>query len=1079
MQRDSKGRFVKKAQFGNNLNYELGFKHNNSPLLETIIPIIEPSTSIQTITQTPNYFGSEISNLNTQKRYKIKSGANDAFNKYLLTNPNTNPTDWLFNQGKDYLEEISAGINVSNNDSQNNTTFSLNKEKLANYLEYTKGAIGLGINNKIAERAIDAEKPFLQTTSESNRSVYGDYDALQQGEKSAAELRKMASKPLTSDGSLQQDARLKAEIEAQKSIAQGLEADNQRIRQTQEIAWQQEKENQLQRNAVANANRQAMMMSEKNKSNILNMRDSANFSQVINPLLSAKEQRLRDKVTKQERYQDELDKAYVSQDIWNNLDESNLTDEQKTMRTIYLSQGSNGLNTYFIDHPDARGAWAVLNQEVEKQTLQRLAQLKGITINSLETNNSITPWQRTFGENISSNKKGGTIYKARLTKRTKDNDRTAKSIDSSKKIAARFLEKALDSLYTYKDIELIAKRKYQAGGGLPFVGITPVFSSSETGVPRETKEEKTTKKESGDLTSKDILELLKNLEGLPVDIDAIQYYLSNFSVEDDLDPLGLASSSNIASRYIGLISKIKEAQFHRNEYNAAYNHLVQTGGLDEYAVTQDGFLIGRNAEGDYKHFTVEDVAKNKAYDQGYQILTNSNLLYIRQNDPSANFNRGILTVAKNGIGMTEINQLINSSISNLGTTENSQQGYVDTKHGQLIQGLQDFVKAMQQSNGSFDLSVQDLYKYKYLTKSQAEQAQKALAYVYQTLPKSAKVILKSKSDGTDEGAITLVGSLIASKTNSYESFDIDSVKDIEDLNKGKKSGNDKDLTNLETSLPLNILKDIGGISTYVDIDKGDGIHMSVRGTQFNLIKTPDGKPIYDTSLVDMLQQSGLQSIIKDMRNIQFGDQRISPEVMSFITYNNTGITRADLPIKPDGSVNLELLDAYEKAEQDLDLSNDRSPEHIRQVYEQYGITSLLNADGTYNKSKFAPFMITEGYTTDALSGIKESDFVTEYKGDTDTAVALMQKSLAVGTGKNVQTPDVDIFNWYNPADWFGWTDTIFKGVIYIPITNNVNTAVFGANQKLDYDEALIQEEKYQNFEKMTQQRSTNAELLNI
>ena len=1095
MQRDSKGRFVKKAQFG----LKEGFQSDNPPIISNSITIEEellkrkfPHSLLKTIDSSletpeliknfiPTYFNNNDYIING-KKYKINPEANQAFHVYKTQNPNADLNQWLNSElSKDYLEEVSAGINVFNNDSQNNTTFSLNKEKLANYLEYAKGAIGLGVNNKIAKRAIDAEKPFLQTTSESNRSVYGDYDALQQGEKSAAELRKMASKPLTSDGSLQQDARLKAEIEAQKSIAQGLEADNQRIQQTQEIAWQQEKENQLQRIAIANANRQAMMMSEKNKSNILNMRDSANFSQVINPLLSAKEQRLRDEVTKQEHYQDELDKAYVSQDIWNNLDESNLTDEQKTMRTIYLSQGSNGLNTYFTDHPNARGAWAVLNQEVEKQTLQRLAQLKGITINSLEINNSITPWQRTFGENISSNKKGGTIYKARLTKRTKDNDRTAKSIDSSKKIAARFLEKALDSLYTYKDVELIAKgkRKYQAGGGLPFVGITPVFSSSETGVPRETKEEKTTKKESGDLTSKDILELLKNLEGLPVDIDAIQYYLSNFSVQDDLDPLGLASSSNIASRYIGLISKIKEAQFHRNEYNVAYNHLVQTGGLDEYAVTQDGFLIGRNSEGDYKHFTAEDVAKNKAYDQGYQILTNSNLLYIRQNDPSANFNRGILTVAKNGIGMTEINQLINSSISNLGTTENSQQGYVDTKHGQLIQGLQDFVKAMQQSNGSFDLSVQDLYKYKYLTKSQAEQAQKALAYVYQTLPKSAKVILKSKSDGTDEGAITLVGSLIASKTDSYESFDIDLVKDIEDLNNGKKSGSDKDLTNLETSLPLNILKDIGGISTYVDIDKGDGIHMSVRGTQFNLIKTPDGKPIYDTSLVDMLQQSGLQSIIKDMRNIQFGDQRISPEAMSFITYNNTGITRADLPIKPDGSVNLELLDAYEKAEQDLDLSNDRSPEHIRQVYEQYGITSLLNTDGTYNKSKFAPFMITEGYTTDALSGIKESDFVTEYKGDTDTAVALMQKSLAIGTGKNIQTPDVDTFNWYNPADWFGWTDTIFKGVIYIPITNNVNTAVFGANQKLDYDEALIQEEKYQNFEKMTQQRSTNAELLNI
>jgi hypothetical protein len=50
---------------------------------------------------------------------------------------------------------------------------------------------------------LDAEKPFLQDVSESHRAVYGDYRAQVQGEKAAAQLRNMASKPLTSDGALQ------------------------------------------------------------------------------------------------------------------------------------------------------------------------------------------------------------------------------------------------------------------------------------------------------------------------------------------------------------------------------------------------------------------------------------------------------------------------------------------------------------------------------------------------------------------------------------------------------------------------------------------------------------------------------------------------------------------------------------------------------------------------------------------------------------------------------------------------------------------------------------------------------------
>jgi hypothetical protein len=92
----------------------------------------------------------------------------------------------------------------------------------------------------------------------------------------------------------------------------------------------------------------------------------------------------------------------------------------------------------------------------------------------------------------------------------------------------------------------------------------------------------------------------------------------------------------------------------------------------------------------------------------------------------------------------------------------------------------------------------------------------------------------------------------------------------------------KDSSDLETSLPLNVLKNVGGVDTYLDIDRGDGIHMSIRGTQFNFIKTPNGEPISDTSLSTMLQQSGLQSIVKDMRNIQFGDQKYLQKLLHLL-----------------------------------------------------------------------------------------------------------------------------------------------------------------------------------------------------
>ena len=991
------------------------------------------------------------------------------------------------NDTKEESEEDSAGMNLlketagKTGTGLGKTSASIDKTKLADFIELTRAGITAYVNNKVADRALEAEKPFLQDVSESHRSVYGDYRSQIQGEKAAAQLRNMASKPLTSDGALQQQMMMEAQIKGQEYIDQGNAKDDAMRRQTQEVAWQQEKENQQQRQAVAMQNKQAMLMSEKNKAEIENMRDSANFSQVVAPLLAATEQRLRNKGVEQEYYQDYYNDALVQSDVYANFRDG-LSATQKALIDTYQTSGTEGLTKYLTDNNLTESDWIQTQRILNNEVIRRKAALKGAYVNPASLNNPTLNSYGIVGSGTSIFKKGGTVYKAKLSKRTKDNDRAARSIESSRKIAARFLEKAIDSLYTYDDVELIAKpkknkkRKYQAGGGLPFVGFTPVFATSEKGAPAAAKTAKEDKENKEDLTTKDILTLLKDMDGLPSDMQLIVSSLQNFALQDKMDPLNLSSSSDIASRYISLINKVKVAKFNKEEYNNAFNQLKGNGGLTELAITSEGMLIGTNAEGDFEYFTPEEASKGEHSKEGYQLLTNSNLLYLRANSLDAAFNHKLTTVAQNGIGIETVNKLISDAITNLGSTSSSEEGYAKTKQGELIKGLEDFYKAAQASGGAFDGTVSDLYKGKFLTKSQAEQAKKAMQYIYSTLPSNARALLKVKSDGSESGALKLIETLITSKESNQTQFDLDLVG-----GKTHKSTNTtgKDNSDLESSLPLNILKNIGGVDTYLDIDRGDGIHMSVRGTQFNLIKTPNGEPISDTSLSTMLQQSGLQSIVKDMRNIQFGDQKISPEALAFITYNNTGVTRANLPIKADGTVNLALLEAYEKAERDIDLSGDKSPENVKSIYEQYGITSLLNADGTYNQSKFAPFMVTEGYTTDALSGVKESDFVVEFKGNTDAAVALMQKSLAVGSGKNVSTPDIDEFSWYNPADWFGWTDTVFKGVVYIPITNNVNTAVFGANQSLDYDEALAQEEKYQNFDRMSSQRSTDASLLNI
>jgi hypothetical protein len=60
-------------------------------------------------------------------------------------------------------------------------------------LEVTRAGIGAHVNNKIAERALKAEKPLLQDVSESHHNIYGDYRSKIRGEQAAAQLRNAAS----------------------------------------------------------------------------------------------------------------------------------------------------------------------------------------------------------------------------------------------------------------------------------------------------------------------------------------------------------------------------------------------------------------------------------------------------------------------------------------------------------------------------------------------------------------------------------------------------------------------------------------------------------------------------------------------------------------------------------------------------------------------------------------------------------------------------------------------------------------------------------------------------------------------
>ena len=619
--------------------------------------------------------------------------------------------------------------------------------------------------------------------------------------------------------------------------------------------------------------------------------------------------------------------------------------------------------------------------------------------------------------------------------------------------------------------------KFQQGGSAipPLVSYQPIMitNGGASGTASTAGSSKSSE-ESSDLTDKDLLKMLKDLDGLPNDMQALTKVLQNFYIDQQYSPF--PNTTNIASRYLQALQMMRTANFNRKQYDEAFNIVSSNGGINELAINEKGQLICVNKDGDFKYLKPEQLAQTT----DYQPVTNSELLRLRAYSPELAGDNRILGVIANGIGIDSVIKYIKDSISNLGTTDTSQQGYISTQQGQIITGIQTLTKAIQtasQNGIKFDGTTQDLYQYKIINKTQKEQADAALKYIYTTLPENAKTLLKTRTDsGTDQDAQKLIATIISSQIDYTNQYDIELKAGKTAQKASKDTSGTKDATEQETSFLSNIQQSIGGSTQGMTIDTGTGIQMTVEGSYYPQVTKPNGDAITDTSMSQMLADSHLMSLIKNNKSITYGDQKITPEQLKNITYNNTGVLRANLPIKSDGTVNLDLLVQYQQAEAEMNATND--PQKRGEILKKHGLSDLLKSNGTPDEKKFGAFIVAEGYTTER-NGIKKSDFVKYIKDPSDEQIDLIKRSLTTGTGKDKQTPEIDTFSYFNPLDYIFGVDDIFKAAVYIPISSNQLTAITGANQHIDYDEAMNLEQKYQSFEKNINQRPTSADILGL
>lgn len=599
--------------------------------------------------------------------------------------------------------------------------------------------------------------------------------------------------------------------------------------------------------------------------------------------------------------------------------------------------------------------------------------------------------------------------------------------------------------------------KFQKGGSYAsfFSVYTPVATQQPQQVsqsPKATSSSSSDSSDKGKLTEKSFFDMLKDLDGLPNEMNSI---VKNLVDTFQLENLTGMETGSLATKYLTSLYSIKQAKFNKDQYQEAYNRAVSNESLNDIAITPQGNVIvqDREGNGELKVIPVTEFTQDKTKGQ-YIPITNSNLLWLRANSPEYINNAELLQTVENGIGLNKVNQMIKDRLVQLGSSEVSSETYY--KKGSAVKGAEIIDQMIQ-------LGPDGYYKVKQsLTQTQRAQVDAALNYIYSTLPANAKARLRLEtSDGSNKSAISLINDLLIEGLSSKQSTDISYVGQDKTSKEGTAQDPNKGFWSQVQS------GQGGDDFVYTILSKND--RMTVDGKYYGTTPGLDS----NKSLGDYINSSRVGYLIKNNRNITFGDTRIDVNSFNDVMVNSySGAAVVNLPIKMDGTVDLEVAQRYvsvldQLKQLNLTSGSQEYASKFKQLMDNNQLGDLVRSDGSLNTNRFCKFLVLEGYTSEKAKAIKdnkpvsfkdvESDFILP-AGDDSSLYDMIKQGLS-----NKDRGEYDI------SDGL-FSDDLFKGNIYIPLNTNPISGY-------DADENDIKQSTSYMYEKAQQMNSTNSDEL--
>lgn len=611
--------------------------------------------------------------------------------------------------------------------------------------------------------------------------------------------------------------------------------------------------------------------------------------------------------------------------------------------------------------------------------------------------------------------------------------------------------------------------KYQNGGTTnpPFVYYKPVEAPQQESQQAAPPVEKESKGDSGELTDKQLFDMVKDINGLPSDMSDVMQRLNAFYSRKNLfGGNNKINSDSLSTQYLQTLLQIKSVNFNKDEYKDAKELVTSNEALNDIAIGRGNMLTVLDKDHQLKFVTVKDFLNSSGE---YRAITNSDLLRIRSLDTNYANNNEILGVVKNGIGISKVTKMIQDALSGINSTQFKREGYASSDGQKIIKGAQALDALKQDPSG---MAVPGTYKYSKTYKDNASEIKAAIHYIASTLPENAMTLLQLHSgnkNNPEQGALDLIVQLASARAETNDAQDMSLIANYDSEGNSTKGNGNKaksmyDL--LKTNQGMAIQTGQGGSDAIYQFEpKDSNASLSIRGQQYSAIKDKNHKVITDASYKDLLAKSDLGSIT-DTRSIIFGDQPLNPMALKDVMYANTGLTRALLPSKLDNYGNkvpdFTYFKRFEQANKEIQkisrrLTDDQRLKKQGEILTKYGLSNLTNR-GVPDTRKFGLFLVGDALTTSKV--IDKPSTNMDDVSSQDNLYDLLESTLYTNAqGKKTQELDRDGF--IN----FGGYDHIYKAPIYIPIKTNVSSSFTDSNATWQQMQDLQQ--LYDNEDKRT------------